>query len=213
MTRLTIGNRHRRPIRWARFSSLGFTATAVSPSMVSGRVVATVTNSPVSRPLSSTKWVFQVPEVAVDLAHLDLVVGQGGLGGGVPIHEAFAAVDQPVFEQPEERLAHGFGADVVHGEPLAVPVARAAHGLELVGDALLVFILPRLDLFDERLAAGLTFGFELFVVFEGGFALGLGGACRPRSGWQCRRGRCRGSRRCCRRASGGNGSARLGACC
>ncbi len=59
MMRSTIGSRTRRPAKRARTASEGFTATAVSPSIVSGRVVATVTNSPVSAPSSSTTGYFR----------------------------------------------------------------------------------------------------------------------------------------------------------
>ena len=54
MIRPTIGSFTRFPMKLARGGSSGFTATAVSPSIVSGRVVATVTVSPVSAPAEST---------------------------------------------------------------------------------------------------------------------------------------------------------------
>ncbi len=44
-TRLTIGRRTSLPFSAAARGSAGFIATAVSPSIVSGRVVATVTHS------------------------------------------------------------------------------------------------------------------------------------------------------------------------
>ena len=50
MMRPTTGSFTNWPMNLARGASSGFTATAVSPSMVSGRVVATVTNSPVTAP-------------------------------------------------------------------------------------------------------------------------------------------------------------------
>jgi hypothetical protein len=90
--------------------------------------------------------------VPVHLLHLDFVVRQRCQRHRVPVHEALAAIDQPVLEQAEERLAHGFRALLVHRESQAVPVARAAHGLELGDDLLLVLVLPGLDLGDEDLA-------------------------------------------------------------
>ena len=73
----------------------------------------------------------------VDLLHLHFIVRERGLRRRVPVHQPLAAVDQAVLEELEERLAHGARARLVHRERLAVPVARAAHRLELVGDALL----------------------------------------------------------------------------
>ena len=35
----------------------------------------------------------------VDLFHLDLVVGEGGSGGRIPVDEALAAIDEAVAEQ------------------------------------------------------------------------------------------------------------------
>ncbi len=119
------------------------------------------------------QWVFHVPEMPVDRVHLDFIVGQGGLGRWIPVDQAFAAVDQAILEQLEERLAHGPGADFVHRERLSLPVARAAHGLELVGDDLFVLVLPGLDFFDELLAAVLPAGFHLLVLGQCGLALGL----------------------------------------
>ncbi len=108
----------------------------------------------------------EVVERAVDLFVLDLVVGEGGLGDGVPVDEALASVDQAVFEEAVEGLADRPRADFVHGEALAVPVAGAAHLLELVDDAGLELVLPALHLLDELVASGLAGGLHLLVVGE-----------------------------------------------
>jgi tetratricopeptide (TPR) repeat protein len=114
--------------------------------------------------------VAEVVEAAVDFPVLDLVVGEGGLGDGIPVDETLAALDQPVLEESEEGLADGAGADLVHREPLAVPVARAAHRLELLGDARLVLVLPGLDPGDELLPPVLAVALHLLVLGEGGLA-------------------------------------------
>ena len=64
----------------------------------------------------------QIPHVAVDVFHLDLVVGQRGAGRWVPVDQSFAAVDQAVVEEFEECVAHGGRTHVVHGEPSSFPV-------------------------------------------------------------------------------------------
>ena len=93
-----------------------------------------------------------VPEMALNGFMLDLVVGENGLGGRVPVDQAFATVDQAVFEQVEEVRPYRLGANLVHRETRAPPIARATHGLELTENSCFVFILPRLHARDEFLA-------------------------------------------------------------
>ena len=64
------------PTRSLYRSSSGLTATAVSPSMVSGRVVAISTNLP----SSPTIGIVDVPEMAFLLYMLYLCIRNGGLG-------------------------------------------------------------------------------------------------------------------------------------
>ncbi len=82
---------------------------------------------------------------------LDLVVREDRLRGRVPVDQALAAIDQAVLEQIEEVGSDGLRANLVHREPRAFPVARAAHRLELAQDRGFVLVLPRLDAFDELL--------------------------------------------------------------
>ena len=97
----------------------------------------------------------EVPHVALDLFHLDLVVGERRAGHGVPVDEAFAAIDQAVLEEPEEGVAHRGGAHLVHREAGAGVVGGRAHGGELVEDDPLVLVLPLLGAGDEGVAAHL----------------------------------------------------------
>ena len=89
--------------------------------------------------------ILHVPKVALYLLVLDLVVGEDGLRGRIPVHQALAAVDQPIFEEFKESGPHGSGADLVHRKPRPPPVATAPHQPELVEDRPLEFILPLLD--------------------------------------------------------------------
>src|SRR5215510_16491479 len=77
------------------------------------------------------------------------------------------------MEHAEERPAHRAGADVVHGEALAIPVTRATHGLLLADDAFLILILPLPDALHQALASDIVarFTFELEQTF---FDHGLG---------------------------------------
>ena len=112
--------------------------------------------------------------MAIDFLHFDFVVSQGSLSSRVPVDQALTAVDQPIFEQSEECFADGFGAGFVHRKTLAVPVAGAAHRVELVGDTGFVFVFPGLDFFNEfiTLKVGAAFAFFGQDAF---FNDGLGG--------------------------------------
>ena len=105
-----------------------------------------------------------MPEVALHGFVHDLVVRHRGLQMAVPVDQPRAAKDQPVPKQPEEGPLHRARTNRVHGEALAVPIARTAHGLLLADDARLILRLPVPDAFDERLAADvvarLAFQFE-----------------------------------------------------
>ena len=107
-----------------------------------------------------------VPEIAVlfDIFHFG--VGDGGHVVGAPVHQAVAPVDEALFIQPHEHLAHGLGAALVHGEALPVPVAARAHAAKLAGDAPAVLPLPGPGVLQEAFAAqhflGESLAAELF---------------------------------------------------
>ena len=115
--------------------------------------------------------IFDVPEMSLDFFVDDLVVGNRGLELAVPVDHPVAAIDEPVAEKPVESLAHGAGADGVHGEPLAFPVAGTAHSLLLADDPFPVFVLPGLDLghkpFTAQIVPRLPFEFEEALLDDG----------------------------------------------
>ena len=103
--------------------------------------------------------ILEVPEVSLDRFVKHLVVAHGRLQERVPVHQPLAAVDQPLLEQVEERAAHGprrTMSSSVNRVPL--PVAAAAHLLELAEDSRLVFVLPFPDALDQLLAAQVVAG-------------------------------------------------------
>src|SRR5205814_1628915 len=57
----------------------------------------------------SERPVLDVDELAVPLLALDLEVGQHRLAPRAPVDDVVALVDQPLFPQAHERLAHGGG--------------------------------------------------------------------------------------------------------
>ena len=96
--------------------------------------------------------------MAVLLLVLDLRVGDGGLAARAPVDHARAAVHQALLIQAAERLAHGLGAALVHGEALAAPVAGDAHAALLVDDASAVILLPLPGALQELLTAQALLG-------------------------------------------------------
>ena len=80
-------------------------------------------------------------------------VGKGGLAGGAPVDDARAAVDEALFVEAHEGLAHGAAEALVHGEALARPVAGDAQFAQLADDAATVFFFPRPGAFEELFAA------------------------------------------------------------
>ncbi len=130
-------------------------ATAVSPSMVSGRVVATVMNSPVSLPPSPSTGIANLPEVALLLLVDHFEIADGGLAARAPVDDVRAAIDEALLVEADEGLAHGDRKALVHGEVLAAPVDGDAEALHLLEDRAAVVLLPLPHALDEGFAAEL----------------------------------------------------------
>jgi hypothetical protein len=93
-----------------------------------------------------------VPERSVGLGVLDFEIRQCRIAARAPVDEAARAIDQALFVEPHERLAHGAREPFVHREAQPIPVARTAHHLELLDDAIAVLLLPLPDAPQELLA-------------------------------------------------------------
>ena len=115
----------------------------------------------------------QVPEVAVLLGVLHLGVRDGGVAVGAPVDHPVAPVDQALVIQPDEHLAHGVRAALVHGKALPLPVAAAAQLFQLADDAAAVAVLPVPGPLQEAVPAHHLLGQALFG--HGFHHLGLGG--------------------------------------
>ena len=143
------------PIRWPSFSFSGCTATAVSPSMVSGRVVATTMKVEASSGIEGLALdrIAQVPEIALDLGLLHFEIGDRGQQFRVPVDQPLVLVDQAFAVQFDEHLHDRARQALVHGETFARPVAGGAEPLQLVDDDAAAFGLPLPDPFEEFGAA------------------------------------------------------------
>ena len=99
--------------------------------------------------------VAQVPQVALLVLVLGLVVRDGGGAVGAPVDDALATVDQAVVVPVAEDLAHGLRVVLVHGEALVVEVNGAAHALDLLDDDAAVLVGPVPASVDKLVAADL----------------------------------------------------------
>ena len=99
--------------------------------------------------------VAQVPQVALLVLVLGLVVRDGGSAVGAPVDDSLAAIDQTVMVPVAEHLAHGLGVVLVHGEALVVKVDGAAHTLDLLDDDAAVLVGPIPAGVDKLIAADL----------------------------------------------------------
>ena len=103
-----------------------------------------------------------VPEMAGHVFIFDLRVGERGSALRTPVDDAVAFVDQALFIQLAERLAHGLGAALVHHKAAAAPVAGGAERLLLLDDTVAVLVLPRPDAVEEFLTAKIVARESLF---------------------------------------------------
>ena len=104
------------------------------------------------RPVGALDLVAQVVELAVRLLEDDLLVRKGGLCRGIPVHHTHAAVDLALVVEVAEDAQHSFGADVVHREAGALPVARGAQLAQLLEDHAAVLLLPLPGVAEKLLA-------------------------------------------------------------
>ena len=86
--------------------------------------------------------VAQVPQVALLVLVLGLVVRDGGGAVGAPIDDALAAIDQAVMIPITEDRTHGLRIVLVHGKALVIEVDGAAHALDLLDDDAAVLVGP-----------------------------------------------------------------------
>ena len=93
------------------------------------------------------------PVVDVDVLHLE--VGDGGAAIAAPVDDPVVAEHPTPFVQVNEEAHDGPDVGVVHREPLALVVQRAAETAELAHDHAAVLVQPLPHALDERLATDL----------------------------------------------------------
>ena len=92
-----------------------------------------------------------MPKTALALLVIHFEIAQSGGAARAPIHHIVAAIDELLFPQAHEGLAHGAGKARVHREALASPIAGRADALHLLDDAPATLLFPLPDaLFELR---------------------------------------------------------------
>ena len=109
--------------------------------------------------------VAQVPQMALLVLVLGLVVRDGGGAVGAPVDDALAAVDQTVVVPVAEDLAHGLRVVLVHGKALVIEVNGAAHTLDLLDDDAAVLVGPIPASVDKLVATDLQAANALALEF------------------------------------------------
>src|SRR5687768_10047840 len=107
--------------------------------------------------------IVDVVQAAIALAEFDFDVGDGRAAVRAPVDHRQIAVDQTVFVELHEDVAHGSRQPFIEGEALARPVAGRTEAGELVLDLGGVLFLPLPDLLDEFVATELETGDALFL--------------------------------------------------
>ena len=129
--------------------------------------------------------VANLPQLALLLLVDHFQVRDSGLAARAPVDDIGAAIDQPLFMQPDEGFAHGRGARLVHGEVFARPVDAGAQPPHLVEDGGAVMLLPLPDALHKGFAAQLLARFVLFgelpLHHQLGGNAGVVGARQPES--------------------------------
>ena len=97
-----------------------------------------------------------VPEAAVLFLALDFEIGDCRAQHRIPVDQSLAAINQALPVQSHEGVGDHRRQLRIHGEVLALPVARVAQPSHLAGDGRAGRAFPFPDLVDERLAAQVT---------------------------------------------------------
>ena len=107
--------------------------------------------------------VADVPEVAVLLDVVHLLVRERGLVHRAPVDQVVAPIDESLIVKPDEGLLHGPREAFVHREARARPVAGVAQPTLLLQDNVAVLLLPLPDALQEGLTAQIVPRLTLFV--------------------------------------------------
>src|SRR5271157_5963893 len=92
--------------------------------------------------IGSNDGIPDLPKLPRDVFVLHFEIRNRRLASRTPVHDVLSAINQPLFIQPDEHLAHRMRKVLVHGEVLASPIDRRAQPLHLVEDRAAILALP-----------------------------------------------------------------------
>ncbi len=125
----------------------------------------------------------QMPEVALDLGVSHFKIGERSVAAGAPVDHVLAAVDEVLFVQADEDLAHGSRESGIEREALAAPIAACAKAHHLALDRIAVLLLPfpdaLLELFASQVGALDAFFGEFALDHHLGGDAGVIGSRQP----------------------------------
>lgn len=119
------------------------------------------------------KRIAHIPKAARFFFMFHLDIGNGGVAVGAPVYNIITPVDQSLFVEAYEYLAHGPGATRIHGKALPAPVAGGPQKAQLFGNTIAVLVFPCPDPLQKLLTAQVVFAQTFFGQFF--FHPGLGG--------------------------------------
>ena len=123
--------------------------------------------------LAGSKIVAQIIKLRLLLYEVHLIVGDGCTVHRIPVDHTEAAVNQPFLIQIAEHFRHRLGAEWVHRECGAVPVAGATQLAKLLQDDTAVVVSPVPGMLQELLTSKV--GFLYALSSQLGNHLGFGG--------------------------------------
>ena len=114
-------------------------------------------------PFAIRDGITNVPQEAVLFFGDHFQIGDCRVQYRVPVHQAFAAVDQSFVVKTHEGFAHRPGQTLIHGEALGGPIHRGTHAPQLPGDGAAGMIFPLPHAAQEFLAADVVPGEPLAI--------------------------------------------------
>ena len=93
-------------------------------------------------PAAVFEWIADVPHKSVFFFGIHFQIGDRCAQYGIPIHQAFAAIDQAILVQAYKNFGHGMGEAIIHGKAFTRPVGRGTQAAHLARDSGAGFLFP-----------------------------------------------------------------------
>ena len=101
--------------------------------------------------------VFQIIQFAMFFLVDNLFIAEGGERLRIPVHHAYATIDQAFIVEVYKYFEHAFATLLVHGKSSTVPVAGSTQLAELFQDDTAMFVRPFPSVFQEFITSKIRF--------------------------------------------------------